>query len=360
MRIVCIDQSNDKLFFAFDFLSELNRLEPEIILYIPEDRRNIYGSFFNHFNNIKICLATNAKIEELPHVIFSDHDIVKNAKQYPNSLVYPLITDVEFNAFKQSLDILDSEIRKNIININESDTDSHLFKPVSKWAVDMLFRQTGDKPLQNKSVLISAGPTIEDIDPVRYLTNRSSGKMGIALARAAYMFGADVQLIYGSGSAIPPAYLSIIKVRSASDMYDAIMRHFKKCHVYIGSAAVADFTPTTIKHEKIKKKDGFSELLLQPTKDILKEIATAKKNQLVIGFSVETADTIENSKNKLITKKLDLIVVNNPMEKGAAFDEDTNIVSIIYKDGSIESWPMMTKLDVSNKLMKIIINKTSD
>jgi phosphopantothenoylcysteine decarboxylase/phosphopantothenate--cysteine ligase len=137
-------------------------------------------------------------------------------------------------------------------------------------------------------------------------------------------------------------------------MYDIVLNHFDQCDVYIGSAAIADFTPTNVRNNKIKKKDGFSKLILKPTKDILKEISQNKKDKIVIGFSVETNDDIENSKSKLIKKNLDIIVVNNPREEGAAFDADTNVVSIINRDGSVESWPIMSKLDVAFKLMSVI------
>ena len=281
-------------------------------------------------------------------------------KDIEKSLIYPVLKNSEVDGFHKWLNQIKSGLKPNVMPIETIESNNSIIQPESKWALDLLRRQINDHPLKGISFLISAGPTIEDIDPVRYLTNRSSGKMGIALARAAYINGADVQLIYGPGGVEPPCYLPVQKIRSAENMYNAVMAHFEKCNIYIGSAAIADFTPVNIRNEKIKKKDGFSDLILQPTKDILKEISTVKKNQILIGFSVETTDTIENSKAKLINKNLDLVVVNNPREKGAAFDTNTNVVSIIFKDGRIESWPIMSKLDVATKLMHIIIKMLND
>ena len=351
MQITCIDQSNGNLFFAHDFLSELILPENDVILYLPEDSQKIYGSFFDHFPQIKTDIKIEFEIKQ--NIIFSDFDNLPNVTHYNKALIYPIIDRDDFVKFKKFVDNQDSNL-ENMINPVITGINASVALPLSHWAIDMLHRNLGNQLLKNISLLISAGPTIEDIDPVRYLTNRSSGKMGIALARAAYRLGADVKLILGPSTVEPPNYLPIIKVRSASDMYDAVISYFDQCHVYIGSAAIADFTPSNIKQNKIKKKDGFPELILKPTKDILNEIKTIKKNQFVIGFSVETTDTIENSKLKLINKNLDLIVVNNPKEKGAAFDADTNVVSIIFKDGRVESWPIMSKLDVAMKLMSVI------
>lgn len=353
MRIVCIDQSNGKLFFAGDFLSKLNILENESIFQFTENISKIYGSFFDHFNRIKISHNSTSTYEKSIQIIFSDF---KNLTQKTpkNTLIYPLIMQNELSDYQHLLSESDNEFRRSIIQIDIPDLNNHIYQPASEWAIDVLQRKIGYKPLFNKCILISGGPTIEDIDPVRYITNRSSGKMGLALARAAYILGADVQFIYGPGSISLPSYLNITRVRSAKDMYEAVMDHFNHCHVYIGSAAIADFTPSTIHQNKIKKADGFSEIYLQPTKDILIETASIKKNQLLIGFSVETEDTIKNSQSKLIRKKLDLIVVNNPRDKGSAFDTNTNKVSIIDKNGHLETWPKMSKFDVAKKIMQKI------
>ncbi|MEJ2053326.1 MAG: phosphopantothenoylcysteine decarboxylase [Calditrichaceae bacterium] len=354
MQIFCIDKSGGRLFFADDFLFDLCKRESEIVLYIPESQKDNYKPFFKFFPNIKITTDTESVIKDIPQLIFTNYENLKNARQNSDSLIFPIITAGEYEKFSRFLKNLDTGFKNNLIQLDESEKQSAIFKPVSKWAMDHVLRRFTPNPLNDKKILISAGPTVEDIDPVRYISNRSSGKMGIALARAAFIHGAEVNLVYGPGSVMPPDYLNVTRVKSAEDMCTAIMNNFKSCDIYIGSAAVADFTPSRQQAEKIKKKDGFTELLLKPTKDILREIALIKNKQIVIGFSVETVNTIENSKLKLEEKKLDLIVVNNPRDKNSAFDADTNLVSIINKDGSIDSWPLMSKLDVAEKLMQKI------
>lgn len=356
MQITCIDQSEGRLFFANEILAELNNSEHKIYLYLPENYRDIYGNFFKHFHHIRIKVGLQKLNSIAPNIIFSNADYLNNLQQIGDNLIYPILKDSEIEVYSKWFNQLDEEVKSNIVPVESDQSNKSIAQPESKWAKDMLERRISNQPLKGKSFLISAGPTVEDIDPVRFLTNRSSGKMGIALARAAYINGADVQLIIGPTGTNVPAYLRIERIRSAKDMYTAVMGYFEYCDVYIGSAAIADFTPADVKNDKIKKKEGFSQLILQPTKDILKEISTIKKNQILIGFSVETMDPIENSKAKMINKNLDLVVVNNPKEKGAAFDAETNVVSVIHKDGRIQSWPIMSKLDVAKKLILEIKN----
>jgi phosphopantothenoylcysteine synthetase/decarboxylase len=351
MQITCIDLSDGRLFFIDNILSVLNNFKQDVYLYVPANFRDLYGIFLDHFPQIKVKKGLEKNSNFIINVIFSNFNNLQKLQDFGRSLVYPVLRNNEIKDFFSWFNQLSNRLKSNVIPIETSDADKSIIHPESKWAIDMLKRQISEKSLTGISVLISAGPTIEDIDPVRYLTNRSSGKMGIALARAAYMHGADVQLILGPSNIAPPAYLPVQRIRSAEDMYNAVITKFEKCDVYIGSAAIADFTPANVKSDKIKKKDGFSELILQPTKDILNEISAIKKKQLLIGFSVETKDMIENSKSKLVNKNLDLVLVNNPKDKGAAFDADTNVVTIIHKDGKIESWPIMSKLGVADKLM---------
>lgn len=354
MQITCIDISEGRLFFINNILSVLNNFEYEVYLYVPDNFRELYGIYLDHFPQIKVKSGLDKNIKLSAHIIFSNWANLQKLQDFGRSIIYPVLRNNEIKDFFNWFNQLSSRQKAIVVPIKTNGTDNSIIHPESKWVIDMLKRQISEKLLTGISVLISAGPTIEDIDPVRYLTNRSSGKMGIALARAAYMYGADVQLILGPSTIKAPVYLPVQRIRSSEDMYNAVMTKFKKCDVYIGSAAIADFTPANVRFDKIKKKDRFSELILQPTKDILNEISEIKKKQLLIGFSVETKDVIKNSKAKLIKKNLDLVVINNPMEEGAAFDADTNVVTIIHKNGKIESWPIMPKLEVADRLMLII------
>jgi len=208
---------------------------------------------------------------------------------------------------------------------------------------------------KQKNILITAGPTIEDIDPVRFISNRSSGKMGLALAEQAYKRGAKVTLILGPVTISTPDYLKRIKVRSAKEMYQAVLDHFPSCDIFIAAAAVADYTPAKISLQKIKKGNDNFILELVRTKDILNEIKTMKSvKQKVVGFSVETEKLVENSNKKLVNKNLDMIVANNPGIEGAAFAGDTNQVEIITKKQHI-SLPMMSKAETADKILDQIL-----
>ncbi|MBN1406561.1 MAG: phosphopantothenoylcysteine decarboxylase [Calditrichaceae bacterium] len=354
MELSCIDYSGGRLFFAHDFLSALSTVDQKVYLYLPNNFKNLYGSFFEHFPKIHIKTEFKNINTTALHIFFSNFKNLSNLHRIENGLVYPILYNSEINRYQKWYNQLDNKTKPMIMPVEIEQGDKLINQPNSKWAIDMLERQISNPFLKGFSFLISAGPTMEDIDPVRYLTNRSSGKMGIALARAAYIHGGNVQLILGPTHIAVPSYLSVQRIRSAADMYDAVLMQFDYCDVYIGSAAIADFAPADIMNEKIKKKDGFSGLILQPTKDILKEISKRKRKQLLVGFSVETTNAIENSKAKLIGKNLDMVVINNPKEKGAAFDAETNIVSVIFRDGSVQSWPIMFKFEVANKLMSVI------
>ncbi len=225
--------------------------------------------------------------------------------------------------------------------------------PPAEEVLDRLWRMTSaEAPLQGKKVLITAGPTVEDIDPVRFFTNRSTGRMGIALARAAYRLGATVTLILGPTSLRAPAYAQIVKVRSAGDMLHRVQAYFDDCDYFIAAAAVADFTPAKQYEQKIKKTDGRLMLELKRTEDILKNMARKKKKkQTVIGFSVETENMLENSRDKLRQKNLDMIVANNPREEGAGFASETNRVTLITKDGTIDLG-LLPKLETAHRIIQ--------
>jgi len=210
---------------------------------------------------------------------------------------------------------------------------------------------TGKRDLEEKSVLVTAGRTEEPLDPVRYISNRSSGKMGYAMAEEAQRRGAKVTLISGPSNLIPPAEVNFIPVKTAEEMYSAVKSHFGKTDALIMTAAVSDFIPKIVSKEKIKKKDENILLEFKPGRDILKEMGKHKKKQILVGFSLETEDEIKNSKKKLDEKNLDLIVVNNPEVPGAGFEVDTNQVTLIDKKGKVEKLPLLSKREVAEKVL---------
>lgn len=212
-----------------------------------------------------------------------------------------------------------------------------------------------EKDMAGVKVLVTAGPTVEKIDPVRYITNHSSGKMGYALAEAAANRGADVTLISGPVNLEPPMFVKTVKVESAKDMYNAVTDAFFDCDILIKAAAVADYTPEAVSDEKIKKNDGTLSLALSKTKDILKAVGQLKKdNQFVCGFSMETSNLVENSKKKLASKNCDMIVANNLKDDGAGFGVDTNKVTILTND-SVRSLEVLSKKEVANHILDEIM-----
>ena len=208
------------------------------------------------------------------------------------------------------------------------------------------------KDLLGKKIMITAGPTVESIDPVRYLTNRSTGKMGYAFAKMAANRGADVTLVSGPTNIEPPSNIKkLIKVQSAKDMYDAIIDNFDENQVIIKSAAVADYKPKNYSDKKIKKSNDDLIIELDRNKDIAYELGKIKKNKILVGFAAETNDLIENAKGKISKKNLDFIVANDLTESGAGFGTDTNIVKIIDKDGNIAKYPQMKKDEVADVIL---------
>jgi len=209
-----------------------------------------------------------------------------------------------------------------------------------------------DKDLQGKKILITAGPTVESIDPVRYITNRSTGKMGYAIAKIAANRGADVTLVSGPTNIDPPSNIKkLIKIQSAEDMYNAIIDNFDENQVIIKSAAVADYKPKTYSNKKIKKSNDDLVIELDRNKDIAYELGKIKKDKILVGFAAETNDLIENAKGKVNKKNLDFIVANDLTEKGAGFGTDTNIVKIIDREGNINKYPQMKKDEVANVIL---------
>lgn len=212
--------------------------------------------------------------------------------------------------------------------------------------------------LSGKRVMITAGPTEEAIDPVRYITNHSTGKMGYAIAKVAMERGAKVTLVSGPVAIDPPMFVDVVNVRSAAEMADAVKQRAGENDIIIKSAAVADYRPSTVAAEKIKKKDGeASSIELERTEDILSYLGAHKRDdQFICGFSMETENMLENSKKKLKKKNVDMIVANNLRTEGAGFGTDTNVVTIIMAD---ETWqlPIMTKEEVANSIFDTILGK---
>ena len=208
-----------------------------------------------------------------------------------------------------------------------------------------------EKDLEGKSIVVTASRTEEPLDPIRYLSNRSSGKMGYAIAQEAYERGAKVTLISGPSNLTPPSGLNFIPVRTAQEMLSAVRCAFKKADALIMASAVSDFSPTLISKEKIKKGRKEIVLKLRHTVDILKEMGKQKKEKVLVGFSLETEDEIKNAKKKLAEKNLDLIVVNNPNVPGAGFEVNTNQVTLIDKRGKIEKLPLLSKKEVAGKIL---------
>ena len=214
------------------------------------------------------------------------------------------------------------------------------------------------KDLVGKKVCVSAGPTREAIDPVRYISNNSTGKMGVEIAKMAAYRGAKVSLIMGPSNIFVPDFISRIDIKSAEDMYEEIMKISDLQDIIIKAAAVADYTPANYSDEKIKKKDGDLSIELSRTKDILKELGERKENnpkkQFICGFSMETENMEENSKNKLAKKNADMIVANNVKVEGAGFGTDTNVVTIYTKNNEIRL-DKLSKLEVAEKIFDEIV-----
>jgi phosphopantothenoylcysteine decarboxylase/phosphopantothenate--cysteine ligase len=210
--------------------------------------------------------------------------------------------------------------------------------------------------LKGETLVVTAGPTEEPLDTVRYLSNRSSGKMGYALAEAGQRRGARVILVTGPTHLNPPAGVQVERIRTAEEMADAVLSHLNEASVILMAAAVADFQPTEFRSQKIKKQKGPVRLELKPTRDILGEIARRRRaHQLVVGFAAETDRVLENAAQKLKAKRLDFIVVNDVTQQGAGFEVDTNIVTLLFADGGQKPLEKMPKLEVANRILDEVV-----
>ena len=208
-----------------------------------------------------------------------------------------------------------------------------------------------EKDLVGETVLVTAGPTREPLDPVRFITNYSSGKMGYALASRARRRGASVILISGPTVLSVPRGVTYVPISTAVEMRHAVMKNLKQSPIIIKPAAVADYRPSVCADAKIKKKDGPWTLYLERNPDIIAEIGKKKKERILIGFAMESEDLIKNAKAKMLAKNMDLIVANDVKQKDAGFQSDTNIVKILDRDGGIEELPLMDKMDVADRIL---------
>jgi phosphopantothenoylcysteine decarboxylase / phosphopantothenate---cysteine ligase len=225
--------------------------------------------------------------------------------------------------------------------------------------VDRYFsnRDSEGEILQGKRVVITAGPTREMVDPVRFFSNRSTGKMGYALAEAAVSLGAEVVLISGPSQLPIPSGIEFVSVTSAEDMYNAVHEAFPTADIVVKSAAVADYRPKETLEDKLKKKDGNLVIEFERTKDILMSLGERKEHQYLIGFAAETTNVYEYAKAKLEKKRADMIVANNVKETGSGFGTDTNKVSLVTIDGTIRELPLLSKVEVAKEIYKEAIRQ---
>lgn len=229
--------------------------------------------------------------------------------------------------------------------------------PSEETLVSYVVRELAhEKDLHGKKVLVTAGPTQEAIDPVRYITNHSTGKMGYALAEAAMLRGAEVKLISGPTAIEPPMFVNVIPIISAQEMFEKVATNATENDIIIKAAAVADYRPKEVCDEKIKKSDHDTEIELERTTDILAYLGKNKGKTFLCGFSMETENMLENSRRKLDKKNLDMIVANNLKDKGAGFGVDTNLITIITRDRELQL-ELMSKQDAANCILDEIIRK---
>jgi phosphopantothenoylcysteine decarboxylase/phosphopantothenate--cysteine ligase len=252
-----------------------------------------------------------------------------------------------------------------VIDPEEGDLASGLSGPGRLPEIDRLVRFVDDilerahQDLRGRKVLVTAGPTYEPIDPVRFLGNRSSGKMGFALAAAAAQRGAEVTLVAGPVSLRTPRHVRRVDVETAAQMQEAVEKDFGGMDLVIMAAAVSDFRPSHPGTRKLKREslpDGGMNLELTANPDILKRLGEKKSRQVLIGFALETDNGLEHARAKLAAKKLDVIILNNPLEPGAGFGSDTNLVTVIAPGGEPEALPRMSKFDVAHEILRRAAN----
>jgi phosphopantothenoylcysteine decarboxylase/phosphopantothenate--cysteine ligase len=228
--------------------------------------------------------------------------------------------------------------------------------PEPEAILDETLKLITERDLEGERILVTAGPTEEPLDPVRFLTNRSSGKMGVAVASRAAARGASVTLVAGPLKVLPPAGVRLISVRTAREMRDSVTKIFPDSDVVVKAAAVADFRPSKESSNKTKKQDMESSISLVKNPDILKGLAKIKrKNQILVGFAAETQDVLKNGRAKLKKKNLDMLVLNDVSKSGAGFDYDTNIVRFLHRSGEEEQMEIMSKEKVADLILDRVI-----
>ena len=230
--------------------------------------------------------------------------------------------------------------------------------PAEKVIVDYILREIAcEKDLAGKRVLVTAGPTQEAIDPVRYISNHSTGKMGFAVARQAMLRGAEVTLVKGPTDIEPPPFVNVVNIVSAQDMFEAVRDNFETFDIIIKSAAVADYRPSSVCDQKIKKKSNDMSISLERTQDILAYLGEHRREgQFICGFSMETENMIENSRAKLGKKNVDMICANNLRQAGAGFAGDTNVVTLITRDYE-EELPLLSKDETASRILDFISDR---
>lgn len=285
-------------------------------------------------------MATKAKVVFIPAM---------NPSMYENPIVQANIAKLK------SLDYIFMEPETGLMAAEGEYGKGRLPEPVSivEFVKDNIIPLSD---LSGKKILITAGPTREAIDPVRYITNHSSGKMGYAIAKMAKQRGAEVKIISGPVNIKRPDNIEIIDVNSADEMYKFVMDNYEGYDILIMVAAVADYKCLNIADKKIKKKEDKMNLELVKNPDIARELGRVKGNRILVGFSAETNELITNAKTKLEAKNLDMVVANDVTMQGAGFGTDTNIVKLIKKDGSIKTLPMMSKDNVAAEILNEVLN----
>lgn len=226
--------------------------------------------------------------------------------------------------------------------------------------LSQFFGEVEKKDLKGKKIIVTAGPTREKIDPVRYITNHSSGKMGYAIAEEAVKMGAEVYLISGPVNLKPPRGVHYVPVDSAENMYDAVIKRFDDVDIVIKTAAVADYRPKAPSDQKVKKQPGDQFLELERTQDILLELGKRKEKQLLVGFAAETNNVEDYARSKLNKKNADMIIANNVLTEGAGFGTDTNIVTMYKRNGDPISLPLLPKKEVAQKILFEVVKMTKE
>ncbi len=340
--IHCLDKTDGLLFYCISFLEKLDNSLYDV-RFSPDPRCD-YGDLFSLFEKITLVAAEKREASDLRIEFVSQHSQPDDSAH----LVYPV-----FESDWEKFDTPDSRrmpLYRQNVPVRPDDGD----------AMDMIIRYLEKQDLRGKKVLVNAGPSLEDIDPVRFISNRSSGKMGIALARAAWRRGANVRLIAGPVAHYVPQYLNHVTVRSAAEMAGAVNDHFAQCDYFFAAAAVADYTPASVSEQKMKKGDGDMSLPLKRTSDILLSIKDKKRDdQIIVGFSVETENVRDNSTQKMKKKGLDFICINNPKEEGAGFAHNTNRIDILSKDGAYQSLPVLSKLETADRIIDAVLGKAA-